>query len=111
MTPIASEASQDYIEDSRRIRRTLNDRWQITDDSLAALERITGEDLERVEQLIEMQFRAETLVSKIEQTRLERDASGLQSLKAGLDADLRAFARLTSDLRDDGLRTQTLGLP
>ncbi len=109
VSPVASEVSQDYIEDSRRVRRTLNNRGEVTGDSLAMLDRVTGDDLERVEQLIEMRFRAEALLSKIEQTRLERDASGLDSLKAGLDVDLRAFARLTSDLRDDGLRTQTLG--
>ncbi|WP_282609701.1 PAS domain-containing protein [Pelagibius sp. Alg239-R121] len=105
--PVVIESSSQFIEDSDLLRETFSDRRAFTEEILELFDRVTGEDVERIEQLIEMQFRAESLFHKLNQTTLERDRLRLASLKAELDLDLRALTRLTLNLQDLELRART----
>ena len=105
--PTVIESSAKFIEDSDLLRGIINDRGEITEEFLDLFDRVTGEDIERIEQIIEMQFRAESFFRGLDQASLESDELRLASLKAEMDLDLRALTRLTLILRDGDLRMRT----
>lgn len=105
--PVVIESSSQFIEDSDLLRDIISERGEITEQFLGLFDRVTGEDIERIEQLIELQFRAESLNRRLERIALERDETRLTGLKAEMDLDLRALTRLTLTLQDQALRTQT----
>lgn len=105
--PVVIESSSQFIEDSDLLREIIRERGEITEEFLGLFDRVTVEDIERLEQLIEMQFRAESLRRRLDQISLERDGRRLALLKSEMDLDLRALTRLTLTLKDGGLRAQT----
>lgn len=107
--PVVIEASSQFIEDSDLLRGIIGERGEITEEFLGLFDRVTGEDIERIEQMIELQFRAESLHRRLDRIFLERDGLRLAALKSEMDLDLRALTRLTLSLQDDELRTETAG--
>ncbi len=105
--PVVIESSSQFIEDSDLLRGILNERGEITEQFMGLFDRVTGEDVERIEQLVELQFRSESLHRRLDQVSLERDELRLASLKAEVDLDIRALTRLTLNLQDEVLRKQT----
>ncbi|TQV80626.1 PAS domain-containing protein [Denitrobaculum tricleocarpae] len=104
--PIVIEASSQFIENSDLLRENLRERQEVTEEFLQLFERVTGADIEGIEQLIELQFRAESLLQKLDQSLLEQNTRRLDSLKSEIDLDLRAMTRLTLNLEKIDLRAE-----
>lgn len=104
--PVVIEASSLFIENSDRLYETLSEGREVTENFLKEFERVTGEDIEGIEQLIELQFRVESLTHKLDLIVFKRDLRNLTSLKSEIDLDLRALTRLALNLEDVELRSQ-----
>lgn len=104
--PMVIESSSKFIENSDRLRESLHEGDAVTEEFLGLFDRVTGSDIEGIEQLIELQFRAESLTHKLDRSSFERDMHRLGILKSEIDLDLRALVRLVSSLEDTELRTK-----
>lgn len=104
--PVVIESSSKFIENSDRLRETLNEDREVTTEFLKRFDRVTGADIEGIEQLIELQFRAESLTHKLDQSSFERDMQRLEILKSEIDLDMRVLVRLVSGMEDTELRAK-----
>ncbi len=106
LKPNIVEASAALLDRSDEIRKSLTQPFTVGANTLEQFELLAEKDYYRVERLIDMQFRAESIINDVDELLLTVDRNGVERLRNDLSLNLRSLTRNALNVEDRSLRQQ-----